>query len=80
MIATQRSGGRDNGPKDPMLIYRGMYQKIISEHGSHPTVLDLKVIENLILEDEDNYNLLRNRIKLYNKKVLKDGAQPIDSY
>jgi hypothetical protein len=57
-----------------------MYQKIISEPASHPTILDLKVIENLILVDEDNYNLLRNRIKLYNKKVLKEGAQPIDRY
>lgn len=47
-------------------------------------MLDLKVVENPVLKDDEHYNTLRTRLKLYNRKVQLKEADPsnppIDSY
>lgn len=64
----------------PMEIYKSIHKFLIEGQESHAIVLDLKVIDNPILANEDNYKALYHRIKQYNQKVLKEAKVPIDSY
>ncbi len=61
-----------------------MHRRIIDSSENHAIVLDLKVVENPVLEEDENYNGLRNRIKLYNRKVQQQendrSSQPLDNY
>lgn len=61
-----------------------MHRRILDASESHAIVLDLKVVENPVLEHDDNYNGLRTRIKLYNRKVQQQendpNGQPLDNY
>lgn len=69
MLEDKPTGVRQASNKDVMNIYRGMHRRIIDTSESHAIVLDLKVVENPVLEADENYNRLRNHIKLYNRKV-----------
>lgn len=49
--------------------FRQMHKRMSEEKKTPAVVLDLKVIDNPLLDSHETYNLLKNHIKMYNKKV-----------